>query len=299
MSVLSSSTSMRFVPDLDIYKKQKPYELWFTPEKGIPRTNVQWQEVTGITVHDMRGADVGFESTGFIWTRHTSKYLPDPLLNSVADESRKSRSELVKSYLEETAELVKAQLGADCVFVEDWRHRINTGKYAVDDGVFNNTSQDRNKTLMPALNAHLDDSAVGAQRRLHRLLSDEEIAKYNLQEYRIRMVNVWRPLVAVVEDSPLALCDIRTVQEEDLLPVDKVHSTHVNEACYIRHNAGQKWYSLADQTPQEPYIFLAWDSKKSGYCPGPPHVSFDNPTASEGATPRESIEVRVVAINRL
>ena len=76
--------------------------------------------------------------------------------------------------------------------------------------------------------------------------------------------SVWRPLVAVVEDAPLALCDMRSVHQRDLLAVDKVHTTHVNESYYVKYNSNQRWYYLPDQTPETPFIFITYDSQNEG-----------------------------------
>ena len=73
-------------------------------------------------------------------------------------------------------------------------------------------------------------------------------------------LSVWRPLVSIVEDAPLALCDRRSVKKEDCVACDKVHDDHVKEDLYIKYKPGQKWYYLSHQTQDEPVLFLTWDS---------------------------------------
>lgn len=68
--------------------------------------------------------------------------------------------------------------------------------------------------LQPATVAHCDGSQYSANKRARDTLglSEEEAASC-----RIAIINVWRPLVGPVVDSPLALCDTRTVKEEDYI----------------------------------------------------------------------------------
>lgn len=66
--------------------------------------------------------------------------------------------------------------------------------------------------LQPATVAHCDGSQFSANKRARDTLGlSEEEAKGK----RIAIINVWRPLAGPVVDSPLALCDARTVVEED------------------------------------------------------------------------------------
>jgi hypothetical protein len=71
---------------------------------------------------------------------------------------------------------------------------------------------DRGK-LQPTAAAHSDGSQFSARARAISMLGlSEEEAKGQ----RIAIINIWRPLKGPVMDSPLALCDARTVLEEHL-----------------------------------------------------------------------------------
>jgi hypothetical protein len=52
---------------------------------------------------------------------------------------------------------------------------------------------------------------------------------------------------------------------EDLLEVDKVHSDHVEEGCYVKQNAKHKWFYLSKQSRDEITLSVAWDSKNQQY----------------------------------
>ena len=46
----------------------------------------------------------------------------------------------------------------------------------------------------------------------------------------------------VLEDRPLALCDSRSVDPEDLVPADRVAPGRFGEVYYLTHNPNHKWY---------------------------------------------------------
>jgi hypothetical protein len=73
--------------------------------------------------------------------------------------------------------------------------------------------------------------------------------------------SVWRPLVQVVEDCPLALCDRRTVPKSDLVEADKIHHDHLEEGYYVKYNPAHQWYWLSEQKSNEVALFVTWDSE--------------------------------------
>jgi hypothetical protein len=80
--------------------------------------------------------------------------------------------------------------------------------------------------------------------------------------------SVWRPMTSIVEDAPLALCDRRSVSASQMLPCDKVHSTHLGEGYYIHAEPNHRWYWLSKQTPSEPVVFVSWDPDRAGETAG-------------------------------
>ena len=76
--------------------------------------------------------------------------------------------------------------------------------------------------------------------------------------------SVWRPLNRVIRDCPLALCNPHSVQQQNIVTVDKVHPDHVEEGAYLTHAASQEWYYLSDQTRDEVTVFVTWDSDPEG-----------------------------------
>lgn len=131
--------------------------------------------------------------------------------------------------------------------------------------------------------------------------------------------SVWRPLVPVVKDCPLAFCDRRSVPKQDLVEIDKVHEDHWEGGYLIKYNPDHRWYWLPNQTSNEVSVFLTWDSDHEAFesaCKQihsrvrhalkladvfqatPPHAAFRLPVQKGDCQPRESVEVRLMVFTR-
>ena len=134
-------------------------------------------------------------------------------------------------------------------------------------------------------------------------------------------ISIWRPLINAVEDWPLAICDSRTVREEDLVETDHVRRHYTGSTLYLMHNPDQKWYYMSSQGKSDVLIFKNFDSDSHSGARGEPqpprpltndsaiekgkrmliiefigtpHCSFQNPTRSDKSEPRQSVEVRAL-----
>ncbi|KAK4153512.1 hypothetical protein C8A00DRAFT_43574 [Chaetomidium leptoderma] len=113
---------------------------------------------------------------------------------------------------------------------------------------------------------------------------------------RVRFINVWRPISPVpVEDCPLALCDFRTVNREDLVPMDIVYPHFVDEAYEVKHNPSHRWFYKKGMTQEDAIVFKLHDSLRSEatVCP---HSAFVDPSASLNTPRRASIEVKAIVL---
>jgi hypothetical protein len=154
--------------------------------------------------------------------------------------------------------------------------------------------------VVPARFAHIDQSLAGAFTLLKDNLPDEADT---LSKSRWGTINIWRPLTTIRRD-PLALCDARTIEEEDLAKVqaklppkgdgsgyyDSVSKGDGFESLELRANPNHKWYYTSNLTPEECLVFKIADSKasvkgRSG------HTAFMDPTTTDDS-PRESMEIR-------
>lgn len=110
--------------------------------------------------------------------------------------------------------------------------------------------------------------------------------------------NYWRVLSAPPQDTPLALCDMRSIDPPDIVTSDGVVAFPNGkegryEFCLYKHNPKHRWAYFSNMHRDEALVFLGYD------CRNPqlrvPHSAFDDPTCPAGVTPRVSIEVRAVA----
>ena len=65
------------------------------------------------------------------------------------------------------------------------------------------------------------------------------------------------------------------------------------EICQSSHSDLHKWYFYPEMNRDEVLMFKTYDSEEKPFIPTL-HSAFDHPDTPEGASPRESIEVRAV-----
>lgn len=76
----------------------------------------------------------------------------------------------------------------------------------------------------------------------------------------IQHLSVWRPLHGPILDSPLGLCDYRSVTSADRLAADHVSALSSVEVFQLKYNPQHRWYYLSNQMPDEICLFVAFDS---------------------------------------
>ncbi|KAI0415003.1 hypothetical protein F5X98DRAFT_232502 [Xylaria grammica] len=107
------------------------------------------------------------------------------------------------------------------------------------------------------------------------------------------IINVWRPL-SIVGNTPLLLCDRRTVLKDDLIEVDKVLSDKVEKSYFLFHKEYHSWYYISGQRTDEVAIFPTWLSDSQNcFADCCPHGAGASQTDG-WAKPRESVEVRLL-----
>lgn len=60
------------------------------------------------------------------------------------------------------------------------------------------------------------------------------------------------------------MCDIRSVDTNDMQRLDEVHTEDFLESYQIQYNEGQKWWYLSEQRPDEVLVFKGADSEIRG-----------------------------------
>ncbi len=196
-----------------------------------------------------------------------------------------------REYLPAVEHAVVREAGALAVFAFD--HNVRSAAALADK---------RPGTRPPADMAHNDYTEASGPRRVREILGER--GRLDLAGHRAALINVWRPIVVPAQDVPLAICEARSVSAEDFVDtaiehyseddLEKPHQT--GHIFSIRYNPAHRWFYVADMRPDEALIFKCWDSARAGQARYTAHTGFSNPKAPKNAPPRQSIEVRTVAI---
>jgi hypothetical protein len=187
-------------------------------------------------------------------------------------------------YYRECAEIIQAAVSADRVVVFD--HNVRRGSaLPVRAG--------RRDLGRPVHHAHTDYTPRSALERLHRELGAQ--AEKRLSRYV--QLNLWRPIREPVRDAPLAFCDGASVTPTALRRVELRYPDRTGEIYYLVHERPQRWYFASDMAVDEAWLFKNFDSAPPGRAGTAPHSAFTDLRYPQ-APPRESIEVRALAIFR-
>lgn len=143
----------------------------------------------------------------------------------------------------------------------------------------------------PAQRVHNDYTENSGPQRVRDLLPAEAEA---LLQRRFAVVNVWRVLHGPLHDSPLALCDARTIAPADLVDTDLKYPDRTGEIQSMTPNPAHRWYYFPGMLPSEALFIKCFDSAKDGCARFAAHGAFVDPTTPADAKPRESIEARTL-----
>jgi len=237
------------------------------------RTNFEGErEFRPMPVRNARGLPNTFklDKEGFAFVIHRSgvtDFYDDDQLKSVYDA--------------EAEAMVRAHIGADRALVFDHTRRSSS----------QNVREAQN-ARDPANAAHTDYTDWSAQNRVTAVMGDEAEA---LLAKRFAIVNVWRSIAGTIEEWPLGLCTWDSVNDSHLHTVERRAYNRVGQTRHASFDPGNDWYYFPQMTPDEAILIKNYDTVTDGRARYALHTSFDDPTAPEGAAPRESLETRVLA----
>lgn len=185
----------------------------------------------------------------------------------------------------EVVEFLKKTLGAKRVLVFDHTIRAarNQEKKLTQE---TNTSQ-----RAPVQLVHCDYTAESGPIRVEQLMKEE--AK-ELLKRRLAFINVWKPIRRVVEERPLAMCDVTTSPSEDFLKLHLHYRDRIGENYVMRYSDQQKWYYFPKMTPDQVILLQTFESATDGRARFVGHTAFIDPTSPANAPMRESIEIRTI-----
>jgi len=193
--------------------------------------------------------------------------------------------EVRRVYYPEAERFIAEKTGASRVFIFDHLQRRRVpGATRRAPGV----------PPQPASRVHVDHTARSGPQRVRDLLPDEA---EELLKGRVQVINLWRPIRGPLQDSPLAVCDARTVDPADLVPSDLVYRERVGETYSVTYNPAHEWYYVPEMRREQALLLKIADTKTDGRARFMPHTSFTDPTTPPDAFPRESIELRTLVFH--
>jgi hypothetical protein len=185
----------------------------------------------------------------------------------------------------EVVEMLKQMTGAKRILVFDHtiRTNANAGKKLTDE---KNASQ-----CTPVMLVHCDYTVESGPTRVRQLLKEEA---EDLLSRRVAFINVWKP-INVVEERPLAMCDVTSTTPEDFFKLHLRYRDRNGENYVMRHSPKHKWWYFPKMTPEQVILLKTFDSETDGRARFVGHTAFEDPTSPADATTRESIEIRTIA----
>jgi hypothetical protein len=250
---------------------ERPRVYAFDPPDGSARIAATFT-AQRVTIRSARpiARDLSLDEQGFVLALHHS---------SVRDFYEEA--DLRATYYREVEELVRSVTGASKVVAFDHNVRVLDGRRKGSAPVYG-----------AVLRAHNDYTARSGLERAQQVLSLDlggDLAK------RAAIINAWRPIREPVLHAPLAVCDARSVAASHLVATDIVYSERSGEIYYVAYGADQAWYYFPRLMCHEVLLIKVFDTQESG-ARFTPHGAFEDRTAPLDALPRESIEVRTVAL---
>lgn len=159
----------------------------------------------------------------------------------------------------------------------------------------------------PAAEAHVDFNTRSAQ-KIARRLYDKAMPDGPGYD-RFIAFSLWRTFSAPPQDWPLALCDFRTVGDEDAVANVKVDVDEIptgdalfapiegeeemTAATIFHHNPAHRWFYFPDMTADE-VIFIKFHDSDHDRAWRAPHTAFHDIDRPDAVT-RESYEFRAIA----
>jgi len=250
---------------------EKPFAYAYEPPPGRPQRSGQYAEQT-VTIRNGRtvAGALSLDREGFVLRRHATE-----VVDFYDAEERK------RVYFAEVEKLVLAETGAQRVVVFD--HNLRNAALA---------QQGVQGLKEPVGRVHNDfTSRTGPERARNELGLESE----QWLGGRFALINVWRPIVGPVEDWPLALADASSIAAGDWVATDLIYPDRVGETYAVTHNPDHRWFYFPRMRRDEAILIKVYDSdeRRARFSA---HTAFHEPSASANAAPRESIEVRTIAL---
>ena len=200
-------------------------------------------------------------------------------LNTKADDLY-DEVQVENIYLREVEALVREHTGASRVLAFDYNLR-NRARAETD-----------RRVQKPVTFVHNDYTHGSGPQRVRDLVSGEEAEA--LISRRFAVINVWKPIVGPVQQSPLAVCDAASMSAADFIETDLLYPDRNGEIYSVAHNKSHRWFYVSAMQADEAMLLKCYDADESGVARFTAHSAIEIPGVEEDAPPRESIEVRTL-----
>ncbi len=256
-----------------------PCSYAYEPPPGIPWENSQYA-LQQMHIADARSTAHGssIDREGFeLWDAPTlvKDFLDDDAVRTI--------------YYREAAELALAVTGAQHAYVFD--HLVR--KREPDRAALTFGRRGGDGRAAANGRVHNDYTEASGRKRLDLVLTDANAAS---QVKRYAIVNVWRSIKGPVLDTPLAICDARTLVVSDLVRSEVRYPRRTGEIYQAVYSPLHRWSFYSAMDRHEALVFKQYDSQVSGVARFVPHAAFDHPHAPADAPLRESIELRCLVV---
>ncbi|WP_424194042.1 CmcJ/NvfI family oxidoreductase [Ampullimonas aquatilis] len=200
------------------------------------------------------------------------------------------QDEVVNIYYPEIAEIARYITGASRAYVFD--HLVRKREAGRPPMNFGRRLDGQNPGT--AGRVHNDYSAKSGQERLGMVLqSAEQVTEVK----RFSIINLWRAIKHPVLDTPLAVCDARSVAQANLVASDIIYPSRRGEIYLANYHPNHQWSYFSAMTRDEILVFKQFDSRENGVARFTPHAAFDHPDMPIDAPLRESIEIRCLLVH--
>lgn len=156
-------------------------------------------------------------------------------------------------------------------------------------------------TAAPASTVHTDFCPAEFTGEIGNGLAEEALraAGFTSRPRRWRCFNVWQALTPAPHDTPLALCDARSVAPGDVIRARGQLYDGAGEPtaganfCLVRPNPEHRWVYFPDLRTDEALVFTGLRPECGAPWQVVPHTAFNDP---DGTEPRSSLEIRALAV---
>ncbi|MBM7061048.1 hypothetical protein JQX08_10045 [Pseudomonas sp. UL073] len=241
-----------------------------------------------VQIRDVRKVRDTFnlDTHGFAYVRHSSEAAARPELRDQNLTLQGVHSEINEVYQSEIAAYLQQLTGAREVIAQTSGLLVRTSNRAK-----------KKSWATPATFVHLDFTEDSANKFLRWSLEETGI---DIKPYRRFMVfQTWRVISGPPQDSTLAICDGRSASGTDAVVMDSVIGPRDKPGAFFESrlclaNPAHQWYYLSDMEPEDLLIFKGFDSDIP-HSMNAMHTAFDDPSATDQAIPRVSVEARFFA----